>query len=67
MLHRLDVPTSTLEGYLFPDTYTFAEGTTPREAVRLMVAEFEKVWKPEWNARLQELAMSRHDRRARLR
>jgi UPF0755 protein len=61
LLHRLDVPTSTLEGYLFPDTYTFAEGTTPRDAVRLMVAEFEKVWKPEWNARLQELAMSRHD------
>jgi UPF0755 protein len=61
LLHRLDVPTPTLEGYLFPDTYTFAEGTTPEEAVHMMVAEFEKVWKPEWNARLQELAMSRHD------
>jgi UPF0755 protein len=58
---RLDVPTPTLEGYLFPDTYTFAEGTSPEEAVRLLVARFEKVWKPEWDARLQELAMSRHD------
>jgi UPF0755 protein len=58
---RLDVPTPTLEGYLFPDTYTFAEGTTPQEAVRMLVSTFEKVWKPEWDARLQALAMSRHD------
>jgi UPF0755 protein len=59
--HRLDVPTPTLEGYLFPDTYTFAEGTSADEAVHMLVARFEKVWKPEWTARLQELAMSRHD------
>jgi UPF0755 protein len=58
---RLDVPTPTLEGYLFPDTYTFAPGTTAREAVRMLVARFERVWRREWNARLQELAMSRHD------
>ena len=58
---RLDVPTPTLEGYLFPDTYTFAEGTTPQEAVRMLVSTFEKVWKPEWDERLQALAMSRHD------
>jgi len=58
---RLDVPTPTLEGYLFPDTYTFAAGTTHQEVVRLLVARFERVWKPEWTARLQTLAMSRHD------
>jgi UPF0755 protein len=59
--NKLDIPTPTLEGYLFPDTYTFADGTTPDEAVQMMVARFEQVWKPEWNTRLQELAMSRHD------
>jgi UPF0755 protein len=58
---QLDVPTPTLEGYLFPDTYTFAEGTSPDEAVHVLVARFEKVWKPEWTARVQQLAMSRHD------
>ena len=58
---RLDVPTPSLEGYLFPDTYNFAEGTTPQEAVRVLVTQFERVWKPQWNARLQQLAMSRHD------
>jgi UPF0755 protein len=61
LLHRLDVPTPTLEGYLFPDTYVFPDGTTARTAVRVMVERFERVWQPEWNARLQALAMSRHD------
>ena len=36
LLHQLDVPTKTLEGYLFPDTYTFAEGTTARTAVDMI-------------------------------
>ena len=61
LLHRLDIPTATLEGYLFPDTYVFPEGTTPRQAVGVMVARFQKVWQPEWNAQLQKQAMSRHD------
>jgi UPF0755 protein len=57
----LDVPTPTIEGYLFPETYTFTDGTTAREAVATMVRQFEEEWKPEWTARLQALAMSRHD------
>lgn len=61
LLRRLDVPTPTLEGYLFPDTYTFTDGTTPRAAVRTMVARFEEVWRAEWTARLDTIAMSRHD------
>jgi UPF0755 protein len=61
LLHRLDVPTPTLEGYLFPDTYSFADHTTAREAVRTMVERFEKAWKPEWDDRLKEVAMSRND------
>ncbi|MFL5618831.1 MAG: endolytic transglycosylase MltG [Gemmatimonadaceae bacterium] len=61
LLHRLDVPTPTLEGYLFPDTYVFPDGTTARTATRVMVERFERVWQPEWNARVQALAMSRHD------
>ena len=61
LLHQLDVPTKTLEGYLFPDTYTFAEGTTARTAVDMMVRRFEQVWKPEWTARLDTLHLSRND------
>lgn len=61
LLHALDVPTATLEGYLFPDTYIFPEGTTPRQAVRVMIARFQKVWQPEWDQQLQKQAMSRND------
>jgi UPF0755 protein len=61
LLHALDIPTETLEGYLFPDTYVFPEGTTPRQAVNVMVARYNKVWQPAWNAQLQKQAMSRND------
>ncbi len=57
---RLDVPTPTIEGYLFPDTYTFSPGTTAREAVLVMVDRFEKMWKPEWTERGRAMAMTRH-------
>jgi len=57
---RLNVPAPTLEGYLFPATYSFADGTSAREAVVMMLERFETAWKPEWNDRLQDLAISRH-------
>ncbi len=61
LLRALDVPTPTLEGYLFPDTYIFPEGTTARGAVALMVHRFEQVWKPEWTARLDTIHLSRNE------
>ena len=60
LCQRLEIPTVSLEGYLFPETYTFADGTTARQAVEVMVRQFERTWKPEWTSRLQELAMTRH-------
>ncbi len=61
LLRALDVPTATLEGYLFPDTYVFPEGTTARQAVNVMVARFQKAWQPEWGQQLQKQAMTRND------
>jgi len=58
---RLDIPTPDLEGYLFPDTYAFPDGTTARQAVSEMVKRFEREWKPEWGRQLSSLAMNRHD------
>jgi UPF0755 protein len=57
---KLDVPAGSLEGYLFPATYTFTTGTTAREAVNTMLERFEEAWKPEWNARLQAMGITRH-------
>ena len=61
LLARLDIPTPTLEGYLFPSTYAFPAGTSARLAVRGMVHEFERRWQPAWDARLAELKINRHD------
>jgi UPF0755 protein len=57
---KLAIPVGSLEGYLFPDTYTFPSGTTAREAVNAMLERFVAVWKPEWDARLRELSITRH-------
>jgi UPF0755 protein len=57
---ELGVPTPTLEGYLFPATYTFDVGTTARVAVAEMAREFERRWRPAWTARLDTLGMTRH-------
>ncbi|HEU4747061.1 MAG TPA: endolytic transglycosylase MltG, partial [Gemmatimonadaceae bacterium] len=58
---RLDIPTETLEGYLFPDTYAFPAGTTASQAVREMVRGFERRWQPEWDSLLPERKVNRHD------
>jgi UPF0755 protein len=42
---RLGVDGTTLEGYLFPETYELAKGLAPREIVRLMVDQFLRVWR----------------------
>jgi UPF0755 protein len=63
LLKRVGVPRGhpTLEGYLFPDTYDFPVNITARQAVDLMVRRFERAWKPEWNARLDTMKMTRHE------
>lgn len=61
LLHRLDIPTETIEGYLFPDTYIVPEQTSARTAIAMGVRRFEQVWQPEWTLRLDTLELSRHD------
>lgn len=58
---QLDVPTPSLEGYLFPDTYTFADNVTAHEAVAAMVHRFQSLWKPEFDAARDSLKLTRHD------
>jgi len=43
---QLGVQGSSLEGYLFPETYQFARGLQPEQIARAMVAEFLKAWAP---------------------
>jgi len=41
---ELSVPESTLEGYLFPETYRFPHKLDPHEIARAMVAQFFHTW-----------------------
>jgi UPF0755 protein len=41
----LGVDGTTLEGYLFPETYELAKGLAAREIARLMVEQFQRVWR----------------------
>lgn len=61
ILARLDIPSPTLEGYVFPDTYAFPVGTTARQAVNEMVYAFERRWKPDWDSSLVDLKINRND------
>lgn len=58
---RLADPAATLEGYLFPDTYVFAPGTTAHEAVGEMVRRFEREWKPDYDVQAAALGHTRHE------
>ncbi len=64
LMDSLQIPRSnfaSLEGYLFPDTYIFPPGTTARQAIAAMVSRFESLWNTEYNSRLTELGLTRHE------
>ncbi len=44
------LPTRSLEGYLFPDTYRLPRGLPEREVIRAFVDRFEQVVMPLWQA-----------------
>jgi len=46
-LDELGLEGESLEGYLFPDTYHFAEGLPTREILKAMVERFHQVYEPE--------------------
>ena len=54
----LGVPGPGLEGYLFPDTYRFARGVSPRVVLVAMAARYRGIWTPERRARLDSLDMT---------
>jgi UPF0755 protein len=43
LIHDLDPKASSVEGYLFPETYSFPAHTTPRQAIEAMVSRFRNV------------------------
>lgn len=58
---ELGVPGPHLEGYLFPETYRFASGVSPRRALAAMVSRYRDFWGAEQRAKLDSLGMSERE------
>ena len=59
-VHGLNIPASSLEGYLFPDTYRFARGLPVESILRTIVARFNQHYGPEQEERARQLGFTRH-------
>ncbi|MEN6412578.1 MAG: endolytic transglycosylase MltG [Veillonellales bacterium] len=46
------------EGYIFPDTYRIARGTTEEQLLSMMVSQFDEQFTPVMRARVKELGLS---------
>jgi peptidoglycan lytic transglycosylase G len=55
----LGFPVASFEGFLRPETYLLPADINAGELIRLMAEGFKSDWKPEWDARLDSLKMSR--------
>ncbi len=56
-----DVPGPGLEGYLFPDTYRFAEGVGHERVVSAMIDRYKRYWTPERRERLADSGLSERE------
>jgi UPF0755 protein len=61
LIRDLDPDASSLEGYLFPDTYEYAPKAKPAELVKEMVDRFRQVYKPEWKEQAAAHKLSLHE------
>lgn len=57
-IRDLDPRAENLEGYLYPDTYSFPFDTNAVEMVATMVKRFRQEWKPEWIERARALNLT---------
>lgn len=62
LINALSIPSGSLEGYLFPETYHFSKNSTEKKFVSTMLTTFkEKVLRPEYIQRASELGMTFHE------
>ena len=52
---------STLEGYLFPDTYHLFREMDPEEVIQITVRQFKKVFNPDLASRASQLGISQRE------
>lgn len=61
LLKRYGLTDKTVEGYLFPNTYKFAKGTTTEKVVEMMLDEFKQQWTGKFDEDAANLGRTRHE------
>ncbi|MCK5836588.1 MAG: endolytic transglycosylase MltG, partial [Desulfobacula sp.] len=59
--NSLGIRSTTLEGYLFPDTYFFPKHTSCEDIIRTMVGHFNHTFTQKWQTRTKALGFSVHE------
>ena len=59
-LRTLEIPASTVEGYLFPDSYQFVKGATPEEILERMVTRMRTQMSPALLKAAEERGFNAH-------
>jgi peptidoglycan lytic transglycosylase G len=60
-LRTVGLPTTSLEGYLYPDTYEIYKPKNEEEVLRKLVGHFEEIWQKEFASQAAARGMSRED------
>lgn len=60
-LSSLNIDAPTIEGYLYPDTYSFSKGTSPEIIFKIMVQRLREIYNEPLRARAKELNMTEND------
>ncbi len=61
LLKQFGLEDKSVEGYLFPNTYKFAKGTTAEQTVEMMLKEFRQRWTEIFDAEARNLGLTQHE------
>jgi UPF0755 protein len=58
LISDIDPLAQNLEGYLYPDTYSFPLDATPAQMIAAMVKRFRQAWQTDWTERVRASNMT---------
>ena len=61
LLERFGLQDTSVEGYLFPNTYKFAKGTTVEQVVEMMLKAFKERWTETFDEDARNLGLTQHE------
>lgn len=60
IIKKMGLSSTSLEGYLFPDTYHFPRGMTTEKILATMVNRFREIYTEQWQQRAEQIGMNTH-------